>query len=285
MAQIDKSEFHLPVSATDKTCVELLADATGYSKQTIKKTMQCGAVWLSRGRSCKRLRRVNKSLHPGDTVHLYYDPKTINSAPEPARLIEDHGSYSIWFKPRGMLSQGSKWGDHWAINRWVETHLNPQRPAFIVHRLDRATSGLLILAHSKKLATRLSSQFENREIKKYYTAIVEGVYSNDNHPQTIKTPVHEKPAISHIQLLATDGSNSLLEVHIETGRKHQIRIHLSSIGLPIVGDRLYGTHNYSHDLQLTASKLSFICPESGQHLEIALDTTDLPKLKDINGST
>ena len=102
------------------------------------------------------------------------------SSPVPqALLIEDLIDYSVWYKPYGMLSQGSKWSDHCTIARFAQKNLSNERPAFIVHRLDRAATGLILIAHSKKAAKALSSLFENRTIEsnsleKFYQIIVHG---------------------------------------------------------------------------------------------------------------
>lgn len=179
-----------------------------------------------------------------------------------AELLFDEGDYSLWYKPYGMLCQGSKWGDHATINRYAELNLKPQRPAFIVHRLDRAASGLVLLAHSKKAAAALANMFERRLVEKYYQVIVEGQCPQQ---QTIDTPIDGKNAVSHAQLLKYDESTnrSLVKVVIETGRKHQIRRHMASIGFPIVGDRLHGQALEGEiDLQLTSCFLKFECPIS-----------------------
>ena len=178
-----------------------------------------------------------------------------------------------------MLSQGSKWGDHCAINRWVEQHLEPQRPAFTVHRLDRFASGLILIAHKKKTATLLSNLFQNKEINKQYKVIVHGVFPNET--VTYQNEIDGKRAISHVSLLEFNKANntSLVQVDIETGRKHQIRIHLSEGGFPVVGDRLYGSSDEESDLQLTAFKLSFISPIDGEEKNYILNEELQPKFK------
>ena len=143
-----------------------LVTATGFSRQNVKRAMQKGAVWLTRGKQTDRIRRVTKLAKPGDQVHLYYDEGILATVPTPCELISDEDAYSIWYKPYGVRSQGAKWGDHCTVYRWAEQHLEPQRPAFTVHRLDRAATGLILLAHTKGVATLLSKLFEQREIEK-----------------------------------------------------------------------------------------------------------------------
>ncbi len=239
--------------------------------------MTKGAVWLTRNQNTQRIRRADKRLKPGDNLHLYYDDDVLKKQPDPAILIADEKLYSIWFKPYGVLSQGSKWGDHCTINRWVEKNLKPQRPAFIVHRLDRAATGLMIIAHQKKIAAYFSDLFQNCQVKKHYQAIVHGQFSSH---KTLDSKINNKQALSHAKLLKYDAvtNQSLLEVSIKTGRKHQVRQHLSKAGFPIVGDRLYGSHKYPHDKDLCLSScyLSFISPVENSEKIYTLPENLLP---------
>jgi len=261
-----KFEKHIEIISTDKTAIDILGVATELSKQAIKQVMTKGAVWLSRKQSTQRVRRADKLLKPGDSLHIYYDEIVLNQQPEDALLIADEGLYSIWYKPYGMLSQGSKWGDHCTINRWVEKNLQPQRSAFIVHRLDRAATGLIIIAHQKKIAAYFSNLFQQRQIDKRYQAIVHGEFPEY---KKLDWEIGGKSALSHVTRLKYNKvlDQSLLEISIETGRKHQIRRHLSEAGFPIVGDRLYGDmeDKVDKDLCLTSCYLSFNSPVNGEN--------------------
>ena len=198
--KLDPSHFeiHIKVNRPDQTALVLLAENTPLSKQKLKSAMTKGSLWLESSIGIHRLRRAKKILNPGDILHLYYDQAIQHSIPAAAELIADEGEYSVWNKPYGMYSQGSKWGDHCTIYRWAEEHLKPQRPAFLVHRLDRAASGLIILAHSKKMAATFSALFKNRQIQKQYKATVEGNPGQLTLPYTISNNIDEKPAISKI---------------------------------------------------------------------------------------
>jgi len=264
-------ESHIPVTGDNKIALEHLADSTPLSKQKLKAAMHNGAVWLESAIGVHRIRRAKKLVHHGEILHLYYDESVQNSKPPAAELIADEGEYSIWNKPYGMYSQGSKWGDHCTIYRWAEEHLTPQRPAFLVHRLDRAASGLIIIAHSKKIAAAFSEIFKNRNIQKQYQAIVEGSLNHLSLPHNITSQIDSRPAVSKIiSADVLENNKTILTIEIETGRKHQIRKHLAGLNYPIVGDRLYGSKQSAENLQLQACYLKFVCPVTNTIREYSL---------------
>ena len=269
----DHLEAHVLVESTDDSPIELLHKATGLPKQRIKFAMTQGAVWLTRGRNTQRLRRAKRAMRAGDEVNLYYDAKILAESPAEPALVADLGGYSVWNKPYGLRSQGSKWGDHCTVTRWAERHLQPERPAFTVHRLDRAANGLILVAHSKSIAAALSKLFRERRVKKRYRALVAGDFSGQPDPLRVERPVDGKDAVSEFSLqevIAEEG-RSLVDVCIHTGRKHQIRRHLAETGHPVIGDRLYGAEEEDGaDLQLTAYLLAFQCPVNDAPVEYRL---------------
>lgn len=267
----DRFEIHVDVQSSDADAVSLLQQQGKLSRTQIKTAMSKGAAWLTRGRRTSRLRRASRDLRSGDRLHLYYDPKVLGEVPPAPELIADLGTYSVWNKPFGMRSQGSKWGDHCTVGRWSEQYLEPQRPSFVVHRLDRAANGLLLIAHTKKAAATLSALFRERQVKKRYRAWVAGDFSTQESPCRVETPLGAKAAVSEFRCIRVDGDYSLVDVSIETGRKHQVRRHLAGLGFPILGDRLYGSGaDDGVDLQLTAYLLGFRCPVSGDVVEYRL---------------
>ena len=266
-------EAHVPVGAEGGNPADILHRATGLPKQRIKSAMTSGAVWLSRNGKTRRLRRAKRALRKGDEIHLYYDEEILSERPPEPSLLADVGAYSVWNKPYGLRSQGSKWGDHCTIVRWAEQNLRPERPAFTVHRLDRATSGVILVAHFRTMAASLSALFSERKITKRYRAVVKGDFSRLPGPVRVDSAIDGRSAASEFtfQEHLASGEQSLVDVQIETGRKHQIRRHLAELDYPVVGDRLYGTGEADGaDLQLTAYLLAFHCPVNDTPVEYRL---------------
>lgn len=249
------------------TASEALSQASGLSRQRIKDAMNKGACWWMLKGKQVRLRRATKELKAGTRLQLYYDENVLARKPEAATLVVDNNRYSVWFKPHGLLAQGSQWGDHCSLLRCVELEL--KRPCHLVHRLDADAAGLMLIAHDPKAAGALSQCFAGRTMIKHYLARVSGVINTQD--QLIDTPVDGKAAISRASTLSINEADktSLLQVTIETGRKHQIRKHLESTGHPIIGDRLYGKPARV-PLQLLAVSLEFDCPFSRQRVILQL---------------
>ena len=251
--------------------IDALSQAPGLpkelSKQKLKDAMTKGACWWTHKGKRLRLRRATKELKPGVRLELFYDESVLARKPAEPMLLADFGRYTAWFKPHGVLAQGSQWGDHCSLLRMAETRLT--KPCFLVHRLDADAAGLMLIAHDPKAAGALSKQFSERSMTKRYRARVGGLL--DTKDQSVDAPVEGKPALSRVSTLDTDQNNqtSLLSVTIETGRKHQIRRHLAGLGHPIIGDRLYG-RPAKQPLQLLAVYLAFDCPLTRQKREIEL---------------
>lgn len=144
--------------------------------------------------------------------------------------------------------------------------------AGIVHRLDRATSGVIIGAKNQAALSWLQKQFAQRKVKKTYVAIAEGhlkepeaivdmpVGRNPKAPATFRVDANGKHALTHYRVLKENDKYSLLELKPETGRTHQLRVHLAHLGHPIVNDPLYGKGTYGDRLFLHALSLEITLP-------------------------
>ncbi|MFA7388039.1 MAG: RluA family pseudouridine synthase [Thiohalobacteraceae bacterium] len=258
-------ELTRTVTADDsRSLIDFLHLHTNLSKQQLKDAALKGAVLLRRAGSARRVRRAKTDLRPGDRVELHYDRDLLKLRPPVARCVADRGGYSLWYKPAGLLAQGTAFGDHCALTRQVEQAGEPVRPVWLVHRLDREASGLMLLAHSRPIAANLSRQFQAGSVRKMYRVQLRGdIASALGGDGEITQPLDGKPAVTayHVEHRDPDRQRSTLVVQIHTGRLHQIRRHFAGIGYPLIGDSRYGTDNKDPDgLRLVAVALTFECP-------------------------
>jgi tRNA pseudouridine32 synthase/23S rRNA pseudouridine746 synthase len=262
------------------TASDFLASRTGLSRRSIKEVMAKGGVWLRRGGPqlgpLRRLRRSTATLRPGDRLELYYDRPLLAREPPQASLIEGNPHYSVWYKPAGLLSCGTQFGDHCSLLRQAQRWRGPRGEVFPVHRLDREVSGLMLVAHTREAAARLSRLFAKARVIKRYCAEVRGdIRASLGEEGRIARALDGKEAVTLFRVRSYDPGNhsTTLEVHTETGRLHQIRRHLAAVGHPILGDPRYGKDNKNRaGLWLSATGLRFLCPFRGTWVSFDVDS-------------
>lgn len=269
-------QFKFTVMQSDPlTACEVLASRSGLSKGRIKDAMIKGAAWRKpvRGKM-RRIRRAKAAVRPGDMLALYYNQTIINLHPPAARCLKDNRQYSIWYKPAGLMTQGTRFGDHCALSRQVEQNVGPSRSVYLVHRIDREASGLVILAHSRSAAGRFSALLRHQGIEKHYQIRVRGDLFQRQPAEPIDIPLGGKPAVTVYEIIGYDPSQnqSLVHVQLHTGRFHQIRRHFDMIGFPVMGDPRYGAGNKNRKgMQLIAFALRFQCPCGLGEVHIEID--------------
>ena len=281
------------IEAGEQTLVEQALMNADVMRAELDETMLAdaahkGAVWMQIRHTDTvssrpvRVRDLRSCSDKAADLLININRRVLDEQPLQATLKREEKNYSIWHKPSGMLCQGTRWADHCSLVRVVE--LAMARPVHLVHRLDKAASGLIVLAHTRPAAKALSALFAQRKVRKIYTASVNGCV-DWSLPYVLDDPIDGKSAKTIVlaaDVLAAkvdkagDSSNadnsSRLSVQIETGRKHQIRQHLASAGFPIVGDRLFDpTREHERDLQLSATELGFKCPFSGDEILVRCD--------------
>ncbi len=190
---------------------------------------------------------------------------------------------AVIVKPGGLLAVPGRGPDK---QDCVTSRLRELIPSSIrqpaVHRLDMATSGIMVLALTKEAHAHLSQQFASRQVEKKYIAVVEGTPAGasgeiqlafrldpDNRPHQVYDPVNGKLGITKWQLISSEGNTSRLELYPHTGRTHQLRVHAAhELGLhcPIIGDPLYGKGKEGDQLMLHAAELSFYHPDTEEKL-------------------
>ncbi len=273
-------DHQFSVSSRCELLPYLLDLPLGLSRKQAKDLLRFRSVTVSRMTTV----RHDTQLEPGDVV-------TIASGKQvPASSIERHGLKIVHLdddivvvdKREGLLSMGSEGEKERTAHRILNEHLkaltgSPSQQAFIVHRLDRETSGLMMFARSRAIQAALQDNWKT--VTKKYLAVVEGVPAKtdgtlrDNLVESKSLRMHRverggELAITHYRVLRNGRGNSLVELTLETGRKNQIRVQMAGLGHPIVGDRKYGaTTDPARRLALHSSELKFRHPVSGASME------------------
>lgn len=259
------------ISPQRTTLGEFLVKLTNLTLVQLEDVALKGGVWIQRKGKGKilRIRSLKETISPEDVVQLNYDHRVL-TIPEVSHLdvIYEDENYGVWVKPAGVVPQGSQASDHASVLRYVEKQKHKE--VYLVHRIDRETHGLMLVAYHSKAAALLSDLFQRNSIKKEYVTIVLGELPL-GHTQTIKASLDDKEATTHFTVSDSQNNRSLLKVTIETGRLHQIRRHLDSINHPIMGDPKYGKGNKNREgLKLVAASLSFIDPWTRQLVSFSL---------------
>lgn len=227
----------------------------------------------------------------GDNIKIeIVEPKMteIKAQEIPLDIIYEDNDIVVVNKPKGMVVHPGNGNPDGTLVNAVLNHCKGSlsgiggeiRPG-IVHRLDKDTSGLIIIAKNDKAHINLSKQIQERKVKKIYTALVRGVIPEEN--ATIDMPIGRsntdrkkmavrkdgKEAITHIKVLKRYRNYTLIKVKIDTGRTHQIRVHMAEIGYPVVGDEVYsnGKNEFDvHGQMLHSTSLDFIHPVTGKEM-------------------
>lgn len=261
--------------------VVVVAHVPELSRAYVKSLIEDGKVLLN-GKPVK----AGEKVRTGERIAIDFDRAQLDKIPNiQLPIIYEDDDVTVLNKPVGVLthSKGS-FNPEATIATFIQPHvvgLSGER-AGIVHRLDRATSGVIITAKHPEALKWLQKQFSTRKAKKTYIAIVEGepspaeaiidmpIERNPKKPQAFRVGVGGKPATTAYKVLEHTKQFSLVELKPTTGRTHQLRVHLSYIGHPIVGDTLYKGHEADR-LYLHALRLELTLPSrEGQVFEAPL---------------
>jgi 23S rRNA pseudouridine1911/1915/1917 synthase len=231
--------------------------------------------------------KAGYKLREGDEVVVNFDLTTLADIPKIALpIIYEDDDCVVINKPVGLLTHSKgDFNPEATVETWLRsrTKVTGER-AGIVHRLDRATSGVMICAKTPEALKWLQKQFAQRRTKKTYYAVVSGelkqpeaiidmpLERNPKAPATFRVGHGGKHAITWYKVLGANGEHSLIELKPETGRTHQLRVHLHHIGHPIIGDTLYGGEP-AERMMLHAESLELTLPNR----ERKVFTTPMPK--------
>ena len=245
------------VDENDKTRIDsYLADKTEYSRVTIQRLIDEQKITVN-GKKVKSSYKVQQ----GDSIKIEKEePKEVELKAQdiPLDILYEDDDIIVVNKPKGMVVHPANGNPDGTLVNAIMSICKDSlsgiggeiRPG-IVHRLDKDTSGVIIVAKNDKAHINLSEQIKNHEVEKTYMAIVRGNVKENE--ATINMPIGRsnkdrkkmavtktgKNAVTHFKVIARFNNYTLLEIKIETGRTHQIRVHLAEIGYPIIGDTVY----------------------------------------------
>lgn len=263
----------------------------GYSRSQIQRLLEQGAVSINGKVLKKNYRCIAGEIYDillPDTAELPLEPQDI-----PLDIVYEDDDLIVVNKQRGLVVHPAPGHPDGTLVNALLFHcgdslsgIGGQRRPGIVHRIDKDTSGLIIAAKNDFAHQALSAQLSDHSLCREYEAIVRGGFKIDSgtvdrpigrHPVDRKrmavTEKNSKPAVTHWQLLASYKGYSHILCRLETGRTHQIRVHMASIGHPLLGDFTYGAPSPDKELEgqcLHARRLRFVHPRSGE--QILLET-------------
>jgi tRNA pseudouridine32 synthase/23S rRNA pseudouridine746 synthase len=258
--------LHFKVAKSEEMeLAQFLSLKTQLSKSECKKVIDFGGVWIQINKGPKkRIKRATHMLIESNQVEFNYDKKLLSIPAYDFQEISSHKDWVVCFKPAGMLTQGSPFGDAGSLEWCLQKKYNK---IFMVHRLDRETSGLIIFAKNNHACRDLSQLFITQQFEKIYLAeTIKGNTQAPTNDAILDFPVEGKSSQTKVLNCHEQPDKFQFKLTLLTGRKHQIRIHLDHIGLPILGDPRYGKMNSnSEGLRLQASEIKFTYQKQTYH--------------------
>lgn len=265
------------------------------TRSYLQKLMEDGLICVN-GVPCTK----KTNVADGDTVSLEVpEPKPLEVLEEdiPLTIVYEDDSLIVVNKPRGMVVHPANGNQEGTLVNALLYHCKGRlssingviRPG-IVHRIDKDTSGILLVAKTDRAHLSLAEQIKEHSVKREYVALLDGVIKTDGG--TVGKPIgrsekdrkkmaittkNSRNAVTHYEVLERYAGHCLVKCRLETGRTHQIRVHMASLGHPVTGDTVYGAKKqklFQRGQLLHAKTIGFLHPESGEYMEF---TSELPE--------
>lgn len=282
--------YQIGVGEEERLDKWLTGAVSGLSRSYIQKCIKEGQA-LVNGTPQKANYRLRVDDEVSFSIPEAVEPK-IEAEEIPLSILYEDGDVLVVDKPKGMVVHPAPGHYSGTLVNAVLYHCKGQlsgingvlRPG-IVHRIDRDTTGSLIICKNDLAHQKIAAQLKNHSLNRSYRAIVHGVV--DEEEGTVDAPIgrdekdrkrmavnqkNGKPAITHYRVLERFRDHTYVECRLETGRTHQIRVHMTSIGHPLLGDEVYGTRKSPFHLEgqtLHAYMLGFLHPLSGEYVEVS----------------
>jgi 23S rRNA pseudouridine1911/1915/1917 synthase len=269
--------FHVDPTEAGERLDRLAARRLDLSRSVVQRIIQNQALRIDGERAVSSYR-----VRGGERVEARVPEEGLLAEEIPVAVVFEDELLLVVEKPAGLVvhpGAGNPSGTlvNALLERGIAGGEDVRRPG-VVHRLDRDTSGLMVLAKGEPAYSRLVAEIGGRRVERVYRAVVMG----EGLPETgtVDSPVGRdpenptlmaagvgRPAVTHFEVLREAAGHAMLRVRLETGRTHQIRVHLSAIGHPVYADPLYGRAIPGRRLWLHAERLAFAHPVSGEALE------------------
>ena len=294
MSSFEREVLTIEVSAEDsgERADVFIARSTGLSRNAASRMLEDGDVSLG-GVVLKKNYRVTGGESLLVTLRGVREPETV---PEniPLDVVYEDGDVIVVDKARGMVVHPAPGHSGGTLVNALLYHcgsdlsgIGGERRPGIVHRLDKDTSGLIIAAKNDFAHAKLAAQLSDRSLSRIYEAVLIGNPREDSgtvdapigrHPRDRKrmavTEKNSRNAVTHYEVLARYRGYSHVRCRLETGRTHQIRVHMAHIGHPVLGDSVYGRSKNEFGLNgqcLHAARIRFVHPRSGESVELSAD--------------
>ena len=265
----------------------LMDKLAGKSRTSIKSLLTKRKVFVND----EVISQYNHPLMPGDSVTVDWGKSEAISNMKGVAIIYEDDDVIVVEKDNGILSVATDNEREKTAYNMLKEYLknkNPKNKIFVVHRLDRDTSGIMIFAKNEKAQDILQTTWNESVKERTYVALVEGVVKKDSDTiisylkenrafitYSSQDPKEGKKAVSHYKVIKRNKNYSLLEVSIDTGKKNQIRVHMQDLGHSVVGDKKYGsTKNPINRLGLHASTIVFVHPTTKKVLHFSSKIPD-----------
>ena len=289
----EKVTLNIPAEASGTRADKYISDNIALTRSAVQSLMEKGMI-LADGKPAAK----NMKLRGGETFTVDIpDPEPMDAVPEdiPLDIVYEDGDLLVVNKPKGMVVHPAHGNYTGTLVNALLHHCGDSlsgingviRPG-IVHRIDKNTSGLLIVAKNDAAHLKLAEQIKVHSFTREYEAVVTGVMKEQSG--TVDAPIgrhktdrkkmcvaseNSRNAVTHYEVLKQYGGYAHLRLRLETGRTHQIRVHMAYIGHPVMGDDVYGKPYKGLEGQcLHARKIGFIHPSTGEYMEFS---SELPE--------
>ena len=290
-----KTETILLIAEKQATRIDAcLAENTDLSRSKVQKLIKAQAVTVN-GKHCS----ASDGVREKDVIRVEVPIEDASSLPKPEdiplEIVYEDDDLAVVNKPKGMVVHPAPGNPNGTLVNALLYHFqtlssanDAMRPG-IVHRIDKMTSGLLVVAKNDATHEALAAQFQDHSAHREYVCLVHGNLKEDEG--TIDAPIGRHPtdrkrmavvkdgrnAVTHWRVLERFGTVTLLDVRLETGRTHQIRVHMAYMKHPILGDEVYGSPAPKLKLNgqaLHGYRLTFVHPQTGERLSFAAPVPD-----------